>query len=148
MSKSQSGLLTLGAFIIIVAVVILLALIPVISWYAVVPLIIALYGCWLIVYAGIRTGNPSKYERSAFSLFGWGILLAAIGFGWTMSYYGMNLIYTLVVVLLLLGVLAVVAALKTTRKKLKTASLNDSPKLRIPPRLVGGGLEKHPLLST
>jgi predicted MFS family arabinose efflux permease len=117
MSKSQPGLLTLGAFIIIIAVAVILGAATVISWYAVVPLIIALYGCWLIAYAGIRTRNTSKYERSAFSFFGWGILLAAIGFGWTLSYYGMNPIYILAAVLLLLGVLAVVAALKTTQKK-------------------------------
>lgn len=117
MSKSQPGLLTLGALIIIVAIVIVLGAASVISWYAAIPLIIAFCGCWFLVEAGMRTRNPSKYARSAFSLFGWGMLLAAIGFGWTLNVYGMNWIYTLAVVLLLLGVLAVVAALKTTRKQ-------------------------------
>lgn len=117
MSKSQQGLLTLGAFIIIVAIAITLGAAFNI-WSEVVPLIIAFYGCWLIVVAGIRTRNPSKYPRSAFSFFGWGILIAAIGFGSYLSIGGIiNWIYAFAVVLLLLGILGVVAALKTTRKK-------------------------------
>jgi len=111
------GLLTLGAFIIIVAVVVVAyAANLLVSWLETVPLIVALYGCWLIAESGIRTKNPSKYARSAFSLFGWGMLLAAIGFGLDFNLRGMDLLYTLAVVLLLLGILAIVAALKTTRK--------------------------------
>jgi hypothetical protein len=119
MSNWRQETLTIGAFIIIVAVVILAAAIPSppISWGETAPLIIALYGCWLIVAAGLRTRNPSKYARSAFSLFGWGMILAAIGFGLDFTYRGMNWIYTIVVILLLLGSLAVVAALKPSEKK-------------------------------
>jgi apolipoprotein N-acyltransferase len=119
MSKSQQGLLTAGALIIIIAIVIIAAAIPSppISWWEVIPLIVAFYGCWLIVAAGIRTQNPSKYERSAFSLFGWGMLVAAIGFGWDFNVRGMSWVYTFAVVLLLLGILAVVAALKPKPKK-------------------------------
>ncbi|HVP40410.1 MAG TPA: hypothetical protein VMS95_00445 [Candidatus Krumholzibacteriaceae bacterium] len=116
MSKSQQGLLTLGALIIIIAVTIILGAAFNI-WYEVIPLIIAFYGCWLIIAAGIKTRNTSKYERSALSLFSWGMLLAAIGFGLDFAYRGLPLVYTLAVVLLLLGILAVVAALKTTQKK-------------------------------
>lgn len=116
MSRAQQDLLTLGALIIIVAITILLGATFNI-WYEVIPLIIAFYGSWLIVVAGIRTRNTSKYERSPFSLFGWGICLAAVGFGLDFALRGLNIIYTLVTVLLLLGALAVVAALKTTAKK-------------------------------
>lgn len=116
MSKSQQGLLTLGALIIIIAVTIILGATFNI-WYEVIPLIIAFYGCWLIIAAGIRTRIASEYERSAFSLFSWGMLLAAIGFGLDFGYRGLPLVYTLAVVLLLLGILAVVAAMKTTQKK-------------------------------
>lgn len=118
MSNQQMGLLTLGAFVIIVAVVIVaFAAGLLLTWLEIVPLIVAFYGCWLIAEAGIRTRTPSKYARSPFSLFGWGMLLAAIGFGLDFNLRGMDMLYTLAVVLLLLGILAIVAAWKTTRKK-------------------------------
>ncbi len=117
MSKSQQGLLTLGAFIIIVAIAVILGA-ALNIWSEVVPLIIAFYGCWLVVVAGMRTRNPSKYPRSAFSFFGWGILIAAIGFGSYLSIDGIIYwVYAFAVVLLILGILGVVAALKTTKKK-------------------------------
>ena len=118
MQSWRQEVLTLGALIIIVAVVIIAyAANLLVSLLEIIPLIIAFYGCWLIVAAGIRARNPSKYARSAFSLFGWGMLLAAIGFGWDLNVRGMNWIYTLAVVLLLLGILAVVVALKPSQKK-------------------------------
>ena len=118
MSKSQQGLLSLGAFIIIVAIAVILGVALENFWPKVIPLIIAFYGCWLVVVAGMRTRNPSKYPRSAFSFFGWGILIAAIGFGSYLSVGGViNWIYASAVVLLILGILGVVAALKTTKKK-------------------------------
>lgn len=111
--------MTLGALIIIVAIVTIAGAAQLlISWGEAVALIIAFYGCWLIVASAIRARNPSKYERSAFSLFGWGMLLAAIGFGWDLNIRTEgNWLYTLAVVLLLLGILAIVAALKTSSKK-------------------------------
>lgn len=117
MSKVQQELLTLGALIIIIALIIIASAAALISWWETIPLIIALYGCWLIVTAGVTKRNASKYARSAFSLFGWGICLAALGFGLDFTVRGFPLIYTFAVVLLLLGALAVVAALKTTQKK-------------------------------
>lgn len=117
MSKSQRGLLYLAVFLVIAAVIIIFGELAVISWWEVIPLIIAFYGCWFIVFAGIGTRNQSKYARSAFSTFGWGMLLAAIGFGWDLNVRGLSWIYTLAVVILLLGILGLVAALRTPRKK-------------------------------
>lgn len=117
MSKVQEGLLTLGAVIIIIALIILASAAGIISWLEAIPLIIAFYGCWLIVTAGITRTNASKYARSAFSLFGWGICLAALGFGLDFTLRGFPLIYTMAIVLLLIGVLAIATALKTTMKK-------------------------------
>jgi len=117
MSKEQQGLLTIGAFIIIVAIVLIIAAGNLISWWEVIPLIIAFNGCWLIAAAGIRAKNPSKYERSAFSLFGWGILLAAVGFGLDLNVRGLPPVFTLALILLLLGALAVVAAISASGRK-------------------------------
>jgi hypothetical protein len=116
MSKSQRGLLNLAVLLVIAAVVIILGGLAFISWWEVIPLIIAFYGCWFIVFAGIGTRYQSKYTRSAFSTFGWGMLLAAIGFGSDLSIRGLYWIYTVAVVILLLGILGLVAALRTPRK--------------------------------
>ena len=117
MAKSQRGLLNLAVLLVIAAVVIILGALKVISWWGVVPLIIALYGCWFIIFAGTGGRFQSKYTRSAFSTFGWGMLLAAIGFGWYLNVYGWSWIYTVAIVILLLGILGLVAVLRTPKKK-------------------------------
>ena len=117
MSKSQRGLLNLAVLLLIAAIVIIVGALKVISWWGVVPLIIALYGCWFIVFAAIGGPFQTKYTRSAFSTFGWGMLLAAIGFGWYLNVYGWSWIYTVAIVILLLGILGLVAALKPPKKK-------------------------------
>jgi hypothetical protein len=49
---------------------------------------------------------------------GWGLLLTAIGFGSDLNILGlMSWIYTVAVVILLLGILGLVAALRSPRKK-------------------------------
>jgi len=118
MSKSQRGLLNLAVFLVIVAVVIIFVGLYAYSWVQVIPLIIALYGCWFIVFAGVGTRYQTKYTRSAFSTSGWGVLLAAIGFGSDLSIIGrISWIYTIAVVILVLGILGLIAALRTPRKK-------------------------------
>ena len=123
MSRAKQGALTVGVFIIIVAVVTLLYAINDTTKFLVsplsevVPLIIAFYGCWLIVYSGIRTQIQSQYMRSAYSDFSWGMLLAAIGFSYDFFIRTNNILYPLVVVLLLLGILVIVGVLKPTGKK-------------------------------
>jgi hypothetical protein len=117
MFRAKYGAITLGVFIIIVVIVILLYAINETALSEVIPLIIAFYGCWLIVYSGIRTQIQSQYMRSAFSYFGWGMLLAAIGFGYDFFIRSNNILYPLVVVLLLLGILGIVGVLKPTGKK-------------------------------
>lgn len=73
-------------------------------------MIILLCGCWIIVLGGMQASSPQKYGRSAFSLFGWGLLLVAVGGAWFLYSYGW--IYSLAVVLLVLGALAIAAALR------------------------------------
>jgi cbb3-type cytochrome oxidase subunit 3 len=117
MSKSQRGLLNLAVLLVIAAVIIIFVGLAASSWGQVIPLIIAFYGCWFIAFAGIRNRYQSKYSRSAFSTLGWGMLLAAIGFGSDLNVIGLiSWIYTVAVVILLLGILGLVAALRTPRK--------------------------------
>jgi len=106
------GLLSIGVFLIILVISILLytplGLIK--DWGLIPPLIIALYGCWTIFLAGMRASNPQKYERGAFSTLAWGLLLIAIGGAW--FFIGVNWLYSLAIVLFVLGVLAIAAALR------------------------------------
>lgn len=105
------GLLSIGIFLIILVIsIILYAPLALIDWSLIPPLIIALYGCWTIVLAGIRASKPRKYERGPFSTLAGGLILIAIGGAWFM--YSIGPLYSLVIILFVLGVLAIVAALK------------------------------------
>jgi hypothetical protein len=72
---------------------------------------ISLFGIWLMALAAMQYSNPKKYERSAFSFFGWGLLVVAFGGAWFLSVY--NWVYSLAVILLVLGAVAIAAAFRT-----------------------------------
>lgn len=112
MPDGKNGLLSIGVSLIILVICIVLyePLKIITDWKLISPLLVTLYGCWAIVLAGIRTSNPQKYERSPFSTFAWGLLLIAIGGAWFM--YGTNPLYSLVIIALVLGALAITAALR------------------------------------
>jgi hypothetical protein len=111
MAEGRRGLLSMGVFLIILVVsLILYTPLGLIDWPLIPPFIIVLYGCWAIVLAGIRATNPQKYERGPFSTFAWGLLLIAIGGAW--FFVGVNRLYSLAIILLVLGVLAITAALR------------------------------------
>lgn len=109
----ELGLLSIGVFIIIVAACLFAVAAGFIRVEYVVPLVIAFYGVWVIVLAGVRVKYPEKYARGAFSTFGWGVLLTGVGASWFLYLYGVNLMYALAIVLVLLGLLAVAAALRS-----------------------------------
>ena len=105
------GLLSIGIFLIILVIsIILYTPLALIHWSLIAPLILALYGCWVMVLAGIRASTPQKYERDPFSTFAGGLILIAIGGAWFVSSY--NWLYSLAIILLVLGALAIAAALK------------------------------------
>jgi hypothetical protein len=108
--SANRSLLSIGAFLVILVVAIILVPLGLITWWMVLPLIIVLCGCWLVALGGMQSSNPQKYQRSAFSLFGWGFLLIAVGGAWFLYSFGWY--YSLAVVLLVLGALAIVAAFR------------------------------------
>jgi hypothetical protein len=108
-SSANRGLLSIGAFFVILVVSIVFGDF-VVGWLTVPPMIIALCGCWVLVLGGMQTSSPQKYGRSAFSLFGWGLLFIAVGSAWFLYRFGW--IYSLAVVLLVLGALAIAAAFR------------------------------------
>lgn len=112
MAESKRQLLSIGVFLlIIVAVIVLYAAIPAVVTLAdVIPLILVLSGVWTLVLAGIRLSTPQKYERGAFSTLNMGLLLIAVGGAWYLLY--INWLYSLALILLVLGVIAIAAAMK------------------------------------
>ena len=114
MSESRRQLLTIGVFFIIAVVAIVLyAAKAFTDWLNIFPLILILFGVWLLILAGIRAQNPQKYEREPFGTLEMGVLLMALGGAWLL--FKTNAIYSLALILLVLGVIAIVAALR--RKK-------------------------------
>jgi hypothetical protein len=111
MAESRRETLSIGVFLIIIVVSIILYAAQVIAdWTLVFPLILVLSGCWTLVLAGIRASNPQKYERGAFSTMGLGLLLIAVGGAWYL--FAFNPLYSLALILLVLGALAIAAALR------------------------------------
>ena len=109
-------ILSVGVLCIIIAVGIVLSLPQVAlikDYWMVPPFVIGLYGLWMIVLAGMKARSPEKYERGPFSTFSWGIMLTAIGGAWFL--FGYNWIYSLLVIIVVIGILAIVVA--TRRKK-------------------------------
>ncbi|MGQ9551879.1 MAG: hypothetical protein ACUVUE_05565 [Candidatus Bathycorpusculaceae bacterium] len=110
MAEGRQGVLSIGVFLVILAVSILLYVANFISWMLVVPMVLLLSGCWVIVLAGMRASNPQKYERGPFSTFAWGLFLIALGGAWLL--YTFNPLYSLALILLVLGALAIATALR------------------------------------
>jgi hypothetical protein len=110
MAESRRETLSIGVFLIIIVVAIILYVASLIDWTLIFPLVLVLSGCWTLVLAGMRAANPQKYERGAFSTVSLGLLLIAVGGAWYL--FAVNSLYSLALVLLVLGALAIAAALR------------------------------------
>jgi hypothetical protein len=110
MAESRRQLLSIGVFVIIIVVAMLLVAVNVIGWGLIIPLILVLSGCWTLALAGMRASSPQKYERGAFSTLGFGLLMIAVGGAWYL--FAFNPLYSLALILLVIGALAIAAALR------------------------------------
>ena|SRR3972149_6039049 len=112
MAEDRRQLFTIGALFIIVVVAVVLYAAGAIGWTLVAPVVLLLFGIWILALAVIRSENAGKYERSAFSTLSMGLLLVALGGGWTMLAFGFNWLYALALILLVFGALAIAAAMR------------------------------------
>jgi hypothetical protein len=112
MSESSRQLLSIGVFFIAVVVAILLFTVGLIGWTLIAPVVLVLYGCWVLSLAGMRANKPIKYERGFFGTMALGLCLIAVGGAWFVFAFTGSIPYALVVLLLVLGALAIAAALK------------------------------------
>ena len=118
MLARQYELLSLGALLVIAAVLLVAFAAEVIERLdEVLALIIALYGIWTMILAGIRVRNPEKYGRGAYSTLVMGVLLTALGGAWVLYIEGTNVIITIALILVVIGILAVASALPSFRQK-------------------------------
>jgi len=117
MPRQQLDLLSFGVLVVIIAIM-LAAFAPSQDWGSMISLTLLLFGFWVIVLAGIRVKTPEKYGRSAFSIFIWGILLLAVGGAWYLNILTQgNILYSVVLFLVIIGILTVASALPSMRKK-------------------------------
>jgi hypothetical protein len=110
MAESRQDTLSLGVFLIIIVVAIILYVAGLIDWTLIIPVILVLSGCWTLVLAGMRATNPKKYERGTFSTVSLGSLLIAVGGAWYL--FAFDPLYSLALILLVFGALAIAAALR------------------------------------
>jgi hypothetical protein len=110
MSESRRQLLSIGVFFLTIVVAILLFAAGFIGWTLIIPVVLVLSGCWALVLAGIRASKPQKYERGTFSTMALGLCMIAVGGAWFL--FAISWLYSLVLILLVLGALAIVAALR------------------------------------
>lgn len=108
MAETRGALLSLGVFLIIVVAAILLFAVGVIDWTLVIPFVLVLSGLLMLGLAAVRGSKTSKYAPSAFGTAGSGLVLVALGGAWYLFRFG--LLYSLALVLLVLGALAIAAA--------------------------------------
>jgi hypothetical protein len=112
MADDKRSLLTVGAFFIALVVALVLYATGTMAWTLIPPVVLVIFGVWVVVLAAMQNVNPQKYARGAFSTFSLGALLAVVGGVWVMMGYGLNWIYSLALVLLVMAALVIAAALK------------------------------------
>ena len=108
--SERRQLLSIGVFFIILLVAILLVAAKLINWGQFVPLLLGLFGILIIALAAMRAASPQKYERTAFSTAAMGGCLVVLGAAWYILYLGW--LYSLALILLAIGLIAVAAALR------------------------------------
>jgi hypothetical protein len=110
MSNNDHQLLSLGVFLIIIVVGILLSIAGIIGWGLFVPVVLVLCGLWAIVLGGMRASKTQKYERGTFGTMASGAGLIALGAAWYL--FDSNWLYSLVVILLVVAALAIATSLR------------------------------------
>jgi len=107
MAESSRDLVSIGAFLIIVVVAIVLLATGLIDWTLIVPIVLVLSGCLLLGLAALKPSTTQKYAPSSFYMLASGLLLIALGGAWYLLRF--DFLYSLALVLLVLGALAIAA---------------------------------------
>ena len=110
MAESRRQLLSIGVSFIILVVAILLVAASILTWGLFGPFVLGLLGIWIVALTAMRGTSPQKYERTAFSTAAMGGCLIALGAAWYVLSFGW--LYSLALILLAVGLIAIAAALR------------------------------------
>ena len=113
----QYETLSFGVLMVIIALMLIAYSSGIVDLGQMMALIIASYGVWTMVLAGIRMRNPEKYGRGAQSTLTMGIVLIALGGAWFLLTVGISAILAIALLIVIVGILAVVSALPSFRRK-------------------------------
>ena len=113
----QYEMLSMGALLVIAAVLLVAFSQGLLRIDEVFALIIMIYGVWTMILAGIRVVNPEKYGRGAYSTLVMGVLLTAVGGAWEFHIRFENIIISIALILVVIGILAVASALPSFRQR-------------------------------
>ena len=108
MSATHRNMLSLGVLLIIAVVVVLLTAFQIIDAGLIVPTFVVLAGCWAISLA-LMGLVQSKHATGTFRTAGFGVFLIAFGVAWYI--FPLNWLFSIALILAVLGVIAISAAL-------------------------------------
>ena len=112
-SESSRQLLSIGVFFIAVVVAILLYAAGLIGWTLIAPVVLLVFGCWMLALAGMQCKQANQVRaRSAFGTVALGLCLIAVGGAWFVFAFTGGILYAVVVILIVLAALAIVTALR------------------------------------
>ncbi len=112
MNESNRQLLTVAVFLVAIAVGVLLYAAALISWVLILPVVLLVFGCWMLALAYMQSTSPVKYARGAFGTIALGLTMIAVGGAWFLFDITGNALYALALVLLVLAGLGIAAALR------------------------------------
>jgi hypothetical protein len=111
-NDSSRQLLSVGVFFIAVVVAILLWATNLIDWTLTFPVVMLVFGCWMLALAAMQSNKPIKYAQGPFGTAALGVALIAVGGGWFLLSITGNILYALALVLIVVAALAIAAALR------------------------------------
>ncbi len=102
-------MLSFGVLLLIIVVVILLTAFQVIDIGLIAPVFLVLTGCWTLAVAFMRSSHSTSSAYS-FGTLGLGVVLIALGVAWYI--FSINWLFSLALILFVLGAIAVASALR------------------------------------
>lgn len=110
MRENYLNMLSLGVLLIILVVVILLTALQIIGVGLIIPIFLVLIGCWTMALSFMHSSQPNKRASYVFGTLGLGVVLIALGIAWYI--FPINWLFSIALILAVLGALAIVEALR------------------------------------
>ena len=110
-------IVTIGVAVLALGLSVVLHLFGLITIWELVPMFLTVISMWIIATAGIKAmSKTSPYERQPFSTAGLGLVILAVGASWWLYARGIELVYVVLTLTLVIGVLIIVAGIREWTK--------------------------------